>query len=99
MRVAFQGTVYDGLLTRVKHYIEAGVPPHVVMAWSGHRTHSMLARYNVIALDDLRRAGKQASAYQGQKENVIAADFGRKGTERVQSANSKGPAQSRARRS
>ena len=25
----------------VKHYIEAGVDPHIVMAWSGHRTRSM----------------------------------------------------------
>lgn len=37
----------------VKHYIEAGVDPHVVMGWSGHRTESMLRRYNIIDLDDL----------------------------------------------
>jgi len=60
----------------VKHYIEAGVDPHIVMAWSGHRTRSMLDRYHVIDLDDLRRAGRQASSYQGSKENVIRPVFG-----------------------
>ena len=36
----------------------------------------MLDRYHIIDLDDLRRAGKQASSYQGAKENVIRATFG-----------------------
>jgi integrase len=55
----------------VKHYIEAGVSPHVVMQWSGHRTMSMLQRYHIIDLDDLRRAGKKASDYRGPKEVVV----------------------------
>jgi len=59
----------------VKHYIEAGVPPHIVMQWSGHRTLAMLHRYAIIDLDDLRRAGKQASEYQGARANVLP--FGR----------------------
>jgi hypothetical protein len=41
----------------IKHYINAGVPPHVVMPW-GHRTLSMLLRYNIITPEELRRAGK-----------------------------------------
>jgi len=45
----------------VKHYIDAGNDPHTVMQWSGHRTNSMLLRYHIIDLDDLRRAGKKAS--------------------------------------
>ena len=61
----------------VKHYIDAGVDPHTVMAWSGHRTPAMLRRYHIIDLDDLRRAGKRASDYRGPKENVIKGDFGR----------------------
>ena len=36
----------------------------------------MLRRYNIIDLDDLRRAGKQASNYLGAKVNVIRPDFG-----------------------
>jgi hypothetical protein len=69
----------------VKHYIDAGVDAHTVMAWSGHRTPSMLRRYHIIDLDDLRRAGKRASAYRGPKDNVIRPAFGRTGTEQAQS--------------
>jgi hypothetical protein len=45
--------------------IDAGVDPHTVMQWSGHRTESMLRRYHIIELDDLRRVGTQASDYRG----------------------------------
>ena len=61
----------------VKHYIDAGVDPHTVMLWSGHCTESMLRRYHIVDLDDLRRAGKKASDYRGPKENVIKGDFAR----------------------
>ena len=54
----------------IKHYVEASVPPQVVMRWSGHRTMSTLLRYAIIDLDDLRRAGKKASDYQGQPTPV-----------------------------
>jgi integrase len=54
----------------VKHYIDAGVDPHTVMAWSGHRTPSMLRRYHIIDLEDLRRAGRKASDYRGPATNV-----------------------------
>jgi len=40
------------------------VDPHTVMAFSGHRTPSMLRRYHIIALDDLRRAAERGSAYE-----------------------------------
>ncbi|TMA46198.1 MAG: hypothetical protein E6J81_11250 [Deltaproteobacteria bacterium] len=70
-------TPHDLRRSGVKHYIDAGVDPHTVMAWSGHRTAAMLRRYHVIDLDDLRRTGKRASDYRGPKENVIKGDFGR----------------------
>ena len=54
----------------VKHYIKAGVPPHIVMQWSGHRTLSMLLRYAIITLEELREAGKKASKYRGPKDSV-----------------------------
>ena len=41
------------------------------MEWSGHRTMSMLQHYHIIDLDDLRRAGRQASDYRGPKEVVV----------------------------
>ena len=40
------------------------------MQWSGHRTLSMLLRYAIITLEELRRAGKKASDYCGPKNNV-----------------------------
>jgi len=46
------------------------------MLWSGHRTESMLRRYHIVDLDDLRRAGKKASVYRGCKQNIIKGDFG-----------------------
>jgi hypothetical protein len=55
--------VHDLRRSGVKHLIGAGVDPHAVMAFSGHRTHSMLKRYHIIALDDLRAAAARGSAY------------------------------------
>ena len=60
----------------MKHYIYAGVDPHTVMQWSGHRTESMLRRYHIIDLDDFRRAGKRASEYHGPKDNLSRPGFG-----------------------
>jgi hypothetical protein len=59
----------------VKQYIAAGVDPHTVMQWSGHSTESMLRRYHIIDLDDLRRAGRQASEYHGPKDNISRPGF------------------------
>jgi integrase len=74
-------TPHDLRRSGVKHYIDAGVDPHTVMQWSGHRTESMLQRYHIIDLDDLRRAGKRASEYHGPKDNVSRPGFGRTRTE------------------
>jgi hypothetical protein len=52
------------------------------MAWSGHRTMSMLLRYHIIDLEDLRRSGKRASDYRGPKENVTRPTFGGTRTDR-----------------
>src|SRR5262249_10356596 len=56
----------------VKDLIGAGVDPHTVMAFSGHRTPSMLRRYHIIALDDLRAAAEKGAAYQGRAAQVTA---------------------------
>lgn len=55
--------VHDLRRSGVRHLIHAGVDPHTVMAFSGHRTDSMLKRYHIIALDDLRRAAERGSTY------------------------------------
>ncbi|HLK11072.1 MAG TPA: tyrosine-type recombinase/integrase [Candidatus Binatia bacterium] len=64
-------TPHDLRRSGVKHYIDAGVDPHTVMLWSGHRTEAMLRRYHIVDLDDLRRAGKRASDYRGPAANVV----------------------------
>ena len=62
--------VHDLRRSGVRHLIRAGVPPHTVMAMSGHRTASMLKRYDIISLDDLRLAARQGSDYTGQRSQV-----------------------------
>ena len=75
----------------VKHYIDAGVDPYTVIHWSGHRTESMLCRYHIVDLDDLRRAGKKASEYRARKQNVIRGDFGRTAPEPPRTSEIQGP--------
>src|SRR5262245_35924106 len=62
--------VHDLRRSGVRHLIRAGVPPHTVMAMSGHRTASMLKRYDIISLDDLRHAARRGSEYAGQPSQV-----------------------------
>jgi hypothetical protein len=40
------------------------------MAFSGHRTASMLKRYHIIDLDDLRGAAVRAQDYSGTRGTV-----------------------------
>jgi integrase len=44
----------------VEHLIDSGSDPHTALAFSGHRTPSMLRRYHIVDLDDLRRAAEKA---------------------------------------
>jgi hypothetical protein len=37
---------------------------------SGHRTASMLKRYDIISLDDLRQAARRATEYAGQPSQI-----------------------------
>ena len=62
--------VHDLRRSGVKHLIDAGVDPHTTMAFSGHRTASMLKRYHIIDLDDLRRAALRAQDYSGSRATV-----------------------------
>jgi len=58
--------VHDLRRSGVRHLIRAGVPPHTVMAMCGHRTASMLKRYDIISRDDLRDAARRGSEYNAQ---------------------------------
>ena len=68
--------VHDLRRSGVRHLIHAGVDPHTVMAFSGHRTPSMLRRYHIIALDDLRAAAAKGDAYRDEAATVAALASG-----------------------
>ena len=65
--------VHDLRRSGVRHLIHAGVDPHTVMAFSGHRTPSMLKRYHIIALDDLRAAAAKGDTYSGESSATVVA--------------------------
>jgi len=69
---------------RVKHLIDSGIDPHTVMAFSGHRTPSMLRRYHIIDLDDLRRAAAKASAHRTESVAPVMPLSGRTRRERAE---------------
>src|SRR5262249_10147450 len=58
--------VHDLRRSGVKHLIDSGNDPHTAMAFSGHRTPSMLRRYHIIDVDDLRRAAARASTHRAE---------------------------------
>jgi integrase len=62
--------VHDLRRSGVKHLIGAGIDPHTAMAFSGHRTESMLRRYHIVDLDSLRRAAERSADYQGPTGSV-----------------------------
>ena len=68
-RISLSGRiVHDLRRSGVRHLIHAGVDPHTVMEFSGHRTPSMLKRYHIIALEDLCRAAERGSAYDRERK-------------------------------
>jgi hypothetical protein len=41
------------------------------MRFSGHKTDSMLKRYHVINVDDLRKAALRGAAFSGESATVV----------------------------
>jgi integrase len=76
--------VHDLRRSGVKYLIDSGIDPHTVMAFSGHRTPSMLRRYHIIDLDDLRRAAAKASAHRAESVAPVTPLAGRTRRERAE---------------
>jgi len=62
----------------VRNLIRAGVPIQTAKKWSGHKTDSMLERYNIIETDEMVAAFTQTEKYREtaakaeQKRKVVA---------------------------
>jgi len=68
---------HDLCRSAVRNLIRAGVDPSVAMRVSGHKTRSMLDRYNIIGADETAAALSQTDAYlltQPRDRNVAAVE-------------------------
>lgn len=51
----------------IRNMERAGIPRHVAMQISGHRTENIYRRYDIVVEADLKTAGEKLAAYHAQQ--------------------------------
>ena len=64
----YAGLIFHDLRrSGVRNLDRAGVPQHVAMKISGHKTDSIYRRYNITSSRDLKEAGRRVNAYVSER--------------------------------